>query len=105
MRLRVRAETHRRKWRAGAGRARTLAWCRQPGGKCKISPRGGEAGGDGEGPGEGKTLVWLAPPSLGSPEGSGVDVHTGLSSCLGPDRPALLAPENPPHPSGPAGRG
>lgn len=99
VRLRTRAETHRRKWRAGAGTAKTFAWRRQPGGQCKIRPRGGEAGGDGDG--EGETLVRLAPPSLGSPG----RLRRGRAArawrpIWDPTAPPPWPPRTSPHPSG-----
>lgn len=102
VRLRTRAETHRRKWRAGAGTAKTFAWRRQPGGQCKIRPRGGEAGGDGDG--EGETLVRLAPPSLGSPgrlrRGRAA---RALRPIWDPTAPPPWPPRTSPHPSGACG--
>lgn len=101
--LRTRAETHRRKWRAGAGTARTCARRRQPGGRCRISPSGGEAGGDGDGHGRGRR-------SLAGATQSGVPGRLASGRASRAFRPlwdATAPPPGPPrtspHPRGTGG--
>jgi hypothetical protein len=66
--LRMRAGTHRRKWRAGARDANTFRRGGRGGGKCRSGREGKGRGGDGDRPGEGETLRLAETPSgLGSP--------------------------------------
>lgn len=103
MGLRTRAETHRRKWRAA------------PAPRGPVRGGGNLAEGARLAPAEEKQEVmatdrgggdalWLAPPSLGSPEGSRVDVPLGPFVQFGTRPPRPPGPRRPsPHPWGPGG--
>lgn len=90
--LRPRAETRRRKWRAGAGDASTLRGGGDRCGKCR-SRRRGEEGGDGDGPGEGETLCLAGATRagltlLGDIPALKWTCPPGPSPCLGPRPPS-----------------